>query len=66
MLGKNNEALSYIDRALKINVKGPFLLNRSFTYYNLGNIEMARKDALEAKRNGVQLDAVYASSLGIQ
>jgi len=66
MLGKNNEALSYIDRALNINVKGPFLLNRSYTYYNLRNIEMARKDALEAKRNGVQLDAAYASSLGIQ
>jgi len=66
MLGKNNEALSYIDRALNINVKGPFLLNRSLTYYNLRNIEMARKDALEAKRNGVQLDAAYASSLGIQ
>ena len=66
MLGKNNEALSYIDRALNINVKGPFLLNRSLTYYNLRNIEMARKDALEAKKNGVQLDAAYASSLGIQ
>ena len=66
MLGKNNEALSYIDRALNINVKGPFLLNRSLTYYNLRNIEMARKDALEAKRNGVQLDAAYALSLGIQ
>src|SRR6187402_313784 len=66
MLGKNNEALSYIDSALTITVKGPFLLNRSLTYYNLGNIEMARKDALEAKKNGVQLDAAYASSLGIQ
>ena len=66
MLGKNNEALSYIDRALNINVKGPFLLNRSLTYYNLRNIEMARKDAIEAKKNGVQLDAAYASSLGIQ
>ena len=66
MLGKNNEALSYIDRALNINVKGPFLLNRSFTYFNLKNIDMARKDALEARKNGVQLDAAYASSLGIQ
>ena len=66
MLGKNNEALGYIDRAIKINVKGPFLLNRSFTYFNLKNLEMARKDALEAKKNGVQLDAAYASSLGIQ
>ena len=66
MLGKNNEALSYIDRALNITVKGPFLLNRSFTYFNLRNIEMARRDALEARKNGVQLDAAYASSLGIQ
>jgi hypothetical protein len=66
MLGKNNEALVYIDRALNINVKGPFLLNRSYTYFNLRNIEMARRDALEAKKNGVQLDAKYASSLGIQ
>lgn len=66
MLGKNNEALSYIDRALTINVKGPFLLNRSFTYFNLKNIELARRDALEARKNGVQLEAAYASSLGIQ
>ena len=66
MLGKNNEALSYIDRALNITVKGPFLLNRSYTYFNLRNIEMARRDALEARKNGVQLDAAYASSLGIQ
>src|SRR6187200_374985 len=66
MLGKNNEALSYIDKAININVKGPFLLNRSYTYFNLKNIEMARRDALDAKRNGDQLDAEYASSLGIQ
>jgi len=66
MLGKNNEALSYIDSALNIKVKGPFLLNRSYTYFNLKNIEMARQDAIEAKKNGVQLDAAYASSLGIQ
>jgi len=66
MLGKNNEALGYIDRAINITMKGPFLLNRSFTYYNLRNIEMARRDALEARKNGVQLDAAYASSLGIQ
>jgi tetratricopeptide (TPR) repeat protein len=66
MLGKNNDALNYIDRALNISIKGPFLLNRSFTYFNLKNFEMARRDALEAKRNGVQLDPAYSSSLGIQ
>ena len=66
MLGKNSEALNYIDSALNIIVKGPFLLNRSYTYFNLRNIEMARRDALEARKNGVQLDAAYASSLGIQ
>ncbi len=27
MLGKNDEALSYIDKAISIHVKGPFLLN---------------------------------------
>ncbi len=66
MLGKNSEALSYIDKAISIHTKGPFLLNRSFTYFNLKNMDMARRDAIEARKNGVQLDAAYASSLGIQ
>ena len=66
MLGKNNEALSYINNAITINAKGPFYLNRSLTYFNLKNIDMARRDAIEARKNGVQLDTAYTSSLGIQ
>jgi tetratricopeptide (TPR) repeat protein len=66
MMGKNQEALGYINRAIQLIADPAFFLNRSYTYNNLGNKENARKDALTAKQNGVQVDAAYAASLGIQ
>jgi len=66
MLGKNQEALGYINRAIQLIPDPAFFLNRSYTYNNLGNRENAKKDALTAKQNGVQVDAAYAASLGIQ
>jgi len=41
-------------------------LNRAYTYKNLNNIENARNDALTAKKAGIQLEAGFAASLGIQ
>jgi protein O-mannosyl-transferase len=66
MQGKYQDALGYINRAIQISPQGPFFLNRSYTYSALNNIENARKDALTAKQGGVQIDATYAASLGIQ
>jgi tetratricopeptide (TPR) repeat protein len=66
MQGKYQDALGYINRAIQISPQAPFFLNRSYTYSALNNIENARKDALTAKQGGVQIDATYAASLGIQ
>jgi tetratricopeptide (TPR) repeat protein len=66
MLGKNQDALVYINRAIAIVQRASFFLNRSYTYKNLNNIESARNDALVARKAGIQLDANYAASLGIQ
>ena len=66
MQGKYQDALGYINRAIQMSPQGPFFLNRSYTYSGLNNIENARKDALTAKQGGVQIDATYAASLGIQ
>lgn len=66
MQGKNQDALAYINRAIQVSPEPPFFLNRSYAYSALNNIENARKDALTAKQGGVQIDATYAASLGIQ
>ena len=66
MLGKNQDALGYINRAIVIDQRAQFFLNRSYTYKNLNNIEMARNDALIARKAGIQLNAAYAASLSIQ
>jgi hypothetical protein len=65
MLGKNKEALGFINTAIQLDPRQHFL-NRSYTYKNLNNIENARNDALTAKKAGIQLDAAFAASLGIQ
>jgi tetratricopeptide (TPR) repeat protein len=66
MQGKYQDALGYINRAIQLSPEAPFFLNRSYAYSALNNIENARKDALTAKQGGVQIDATYAASLGIQ
>ena len=66
MLGKNQEALRFINTAIQLDPQAAFFLNRSYTYKNLNNIDNARNDALTAKKAGIQLDATYAASLGIQ
>ncbi|HKC36581.1 MAG TPA: tetratricopeptide repeat protein [Chitinophagaceae bacterium] len=66
MMGKNQEALGFINTAIQLDPQPAYFLNRSYTYKNLNNIENARNDALTAKKAGMQLNAAYASSLGIQ
>lgn len=66
MQGKNQEALVQINRAIQLSPEAPFFLNRSYAYFALNNKENARKDALTAKQGGVQVEASYAASLGIQ
>ena len=66
MLGKNQEALRFINTAIQLNPQAAYFLNRAYTYKNLNNIENARNDALAAKKAGIQLEATFAASLGIQ
>jgi hypothetical protein len=66
MLGKNQEALGFINTAIKLDPQAAFFLNRAYTYKNLNNMDNARNDALTAKKAGIQLDAAFAASLGIQ
>jgi tetratricopeptide (TPR) repeat protein len=64
--GKYPEALTAINKALSIKQDPHFYLNRSYAYNSMKNLDLARKDAMTAKQNGLQLDAVYAKELGIQ
>ena len=66
ILGKNQEALGFINTAIQLNPRAEYFLNRAYTYKNLNNIENARNDALAAKKAGIQLEATFAASLGIQ
>ena len=66
MLGKNQEALGYINRAIQMLPDPAFFLNRSYAYNGLGDKASAKRDAMEAKRLGANVDANYAASLGIQ
>jgi tetratricopeptide (TPR) repeat protein len=66
MLGNNQEAVRYITTAIQLDPQPSYFVNRSYAYKNLNNIENARNDALTAKKAGIQLNAAYAASLGIQ
>jgi tetratricopeptide (TPR) repeat protein len=66
ILGKNQEALGFINTAIQLYPRPEYFLNRAYTYKNLNNIESARNDALTAKKAGIQLEATFAASLGIQ
>jgi tetratricopeptide (TPR) repeat protein len=66
LLGNNREALRFINTAIQLDPQAVYFLNRAYTYKNLNNIENARNDALTAKKAGIQLEATFAASLGIQ
>jgi len=66
MLGNNQEAVRYTTTAIQLDPQAVYFLNRSYAYKNLNNIENARNDALTAKKAGIQLNAAYAASLGLQ
>ena len=65
-LGKYQESLISINKAIELIPNPVFFLNRSYTYNGLNNPDQARKDALTAKQNGVQIPDDYAKTLGIQ
>lgn len=66
LLGKLQEALKYINNAILVDPQAAFYLNRSYTYSAMNDTENARKDALNAKHAGMQLETSYSASLGLQ
>lgn len=63
---KYQEALTYIDKAIQMNPKPVFHLNRSFTYFGLNNPEQAKSDAQKARQGGITIDPGYARDIGLQ
>lgn len=59
------EAISYIDKAIQIKAQPAFYLNRSYAYYGMGNLELAKKDAMTAKQAGIQIEPAYLKVLGL-
>jgi tetratricopeptide (TPR) repeat protein len=66
LLGKYQEALAPINKAIQLEPDPHFYMNRSYAYFGLKNMEQAKKDALTAKQGGIQIEANFARSLGIQ
>lgn len=66
MLGKKQEALPWINKALSIKISPYFYMNRSYAYFELNNLPEAKADAIRARQAGAQLDPVYQQQLGMQ
>ena len=65
-LGKYQESLAPINKAIELVPDAAFFLNRSYSYSGLKNMEAAKNDALKAKQAGAKIPDNYARSLGIQ
>jgi tetratricopeptide (TPR) repeat protein len=63
---KYEEALADFNRAISIKPLGSYYLNRSICYYKMGNIQMARTDALKAREAGATIPENYKSLLQLQ
>src|SRR4030095_5358135 len=60
------EALVDLNRAIELNPTGEYFLNRSKCYYQLGNLAMAKTDALKAMEMGEVIAADYRSLLQLR
>jgi hypothetical protein len=63
---KFNEALIDFTKAIQLKPLGNYYLNRSFCYYNLGDMEKARTDAQAALQKGQAVDVSYRQLLKMQ
>ena len=60
------EALADLNKAIELNPTGEYFLNRSKCYYQLGNLAMAKTDALKALEMGEAIDPDYRSLLQLR
>ena len=65
-VGKYNDTLFIINKAISIKPDPHFYLNRSYCYVGLNDKESAKKDALIARQAGLEIEIDVARSLGIQ
>ena len=66
LMGNNTESLNYINKAIELDPAPAYFNNRSYTYFALQNIQLARQDALKARQGGITLDKTHAQQLGIE
>ncbi len=59
------QALEILNKAIGMEEKGAFFLNRSIVYSQLGRKAEARADALKAQKMGASVNQAYINSLGI-
>jgi protein O-mannosyl-transferase len=62
---KFQESLLPINKAIQLDPNPVFFMNRSYTYFGLKDLISAKRDAMIAKQNGVQIDINYATTLGL-
>ena len=60
------EALADLNKAIELNPTGEYFLNRSKCYYQLGNVAMAKNDALKAMDMGQVIPGDYRSLLQLR
>ncbi|HET9826145.1 MAG TPA: hypothetical protein VFP87_12485, partial [Chitinophagaceae bacterium] len=52
-------------RAIELNPKGSYYLNRSFCYFELGDLARAKTDAQMALQKGIAVDTSYLRSVDL-
>jgi len=56
---KYNEAMADFTKAIQINPQGDYYLNRSYCYYQLGQLELAKADARVAIQKNIAIPDNY-------
>src|SRR6186997_103125 len=60
---KYNEAMADFTKAIQINPQGDYYLNRSYCYYQLGQLELAKADARVAIQKNIAIPDNYRQLL---
>ncbi|HEY5771041.1 MAG TPA: hypothetical protein VIS75_00380, partial [Chitinophagaceae bacterium] len=60
---KYNEALADFTKAIQINPQGDYYLNRSYCYYQLNQLELAKADVRVAIQKNIAIPDNYKQLL---
>jgi tetratricopeptide (TPR) repeat protein len=60
---KYNEAVADFTKAIQINPQGDYYLNRSYCYYQLGQLELAKDDVRVAIQKNIAIPDNYKQLL---